>query len=58
MDSFERFSEYKLPNIKHFYISLKNKHISEKDYLHAVKTWNNFEMKNIVDYHDLYLKTD
>ena len=43
---------------KHFYKSLKNKHTSEKDYLHTVKVWNNFEMKNISDYHDLYLKTD
>ena len=43
---------------KHFYKSLKKKHISEKDYLHTVKVWNNFEMKNISDYHDLYLKTD
>ena len=57
-DSFERFSEDKLPDKKHFYKSLANKHISEKDYLHAVKIWNNFEMKNIGDYHDLYLKTD
>ena len=43
---------------KHFYKPLKNKHTSEKDYLHTVKVWNNFEMKNISDYHDLYLKTD
>ena len=58
IDSFERFSEDKLPDKKHFYKSLKNKHISEKDYLHAVKIWNNFEMKNMGDYHVLYLKTD
>ena len=58
MDSFEIFSEDKLPDKKHFYKSLKNKHISEKDYLHAVRIWNKFEMKNIGDYHDLYLKTD
>ena len=42
-DSFERFSEDKLPEKKHFYKSLKNKHITEKDYLHAVKIWNNFK---------------
>ena len=56
MESFERFSEDKLPDKKHFHKSLKNKHISEKYYLHAVKIWNNFEMKNMGDYHDLYLK--
>ena len=45
MDSFERFSEDKLPDKKHFYKFLRNKHISEKGYLHAVKIWNNSEMK-------------
>ena len=29
IDSFERFSEDKLPDKKHFYKSLKNKHIRE-----------------------------
>ena len=58
MDIFERFSEDKLPDRKPFYKSLKNKFYSEKDYLHAVKTWNNFEMKSMGYYHDLYLKTD
>ena len=33
--------------------SLKNKAISEKDYLQAVKIWNNFKMKDMGDYHDL-----
>ena len=58
MDSFERFFEDELPDKNHFHKSLKNKHFSEKDYFHAVKIWNNFEMKNMVDYHDLYLKID
>ena len=58
MDIFERFSEDKLPDKKPFYKSLKNKLYSEKDYLQAVKTWNNFEMKSMGYYHDLYLKTD
>ena len=39
MDSFERFSEGRLSDKKHFYKSLENKHISEKDYLHAIKIW-------------------
>ena len=56
MDSFERFSEDKLPNKKHFYKSLKNKHISEKVYLHAIQIWNNFKMKNMGDYDDLLCK--
>ena len=58
MDSFERFFENKLPYKKHSSKSLNNKHMKEKDYLHAVKIWNNLEMINMGDYHDLYLKTD
>ena len=33
-------------------------HISVKDYLTCEKTWNKFEMKNMDDYHDHYLKKD
>ena len=53
---FEKFSEDKLPDKKHFYKSLKNKHIKQKDYLHAVKIQNKFKMKNMGDCHDLYIK--
>ena len=35
-----------------------NRHISEKDYLHAVKVWNACGMKNMGDYHSNYLRTD
>ena len=37
MDSFKRLSEDKLPDKNRFYRSLKNTHISKKDYLNAVK---------------------
>ena len=32
--------------------------ISEKYYQHACKVWNEFGLKNMGDYHDLYLETD
>ena len=32
--------------------------ISEKDHQHACKVWNEFGLKNMGDYHDLYLETD
>ena len=32
--------------------------ISEKDYSHGCKVWNEFGLKNRGDYHDLYLETD
>ena len=33
-----------------------NGHISNKDYLTCNKIWNEFNMKNMGDYHDHYLK--
>ena len=32
--------------------------ISAKDYQHTCKVWNEFGLKNMGDYHDLYLETD
>ena len=69
MNSFKRFSEEKLPDKVCFYISVKdgttgdnseklNDHINDKDYLTCKKIWDEFNMKNMVDYHDQYLKKD
>ena len=57
MDSFKKFSENKLPNRCTFFSFLKDKCISEKDYLKADNIWNVFKMNTMGDYHDLYLKT-
>ena len=58
MNSFEKFSENELFDRFKFFSSVKNKHISEKKYLHAADVWNAFKMSTMGDYHDLYLKTD
>ena len=69
MDSFKRFNEEKLPDKKYFYSSIKDGkigddgkisdgHIDVNDYLTCKKTWDKFEMKNMGDYHDHYLKKD
>ena len=58
MDSFKNFSENKLPDRPEFYNSLKDECINEKDYLASINLWNEFKMKSLGDYHDLYLKTD
>ena len=47
-----------LPDKCKFYSPLKDKCVSEKDYLHVINVWNAFEMKTMGDYHDHYLKTD
>ena len=58
MDSFKKLSVDKLPDKSKFFSYLKDGCISEKDYQRANNVWNEFKMKTIGDYHDLYLKTD
>ena len=69
MNSFERFNEEKLSARKYFFSSTKkgkidengkisDGHISIKDYLVCEKIWNKFDMKNMGDYHDHYLRKD
>ena len=58
MDSFDKFNDCQLPIKKRFYSTLKGAGINDEDYERAKKVWNAFDMKNMVNYHDLYLKTD
>lgn len=58
MNSFDRFKETKLPNKKHFYNDFTEEHISDGDYTHAKNVWNTFNIKNMGEYHDLYMKSD
>ena len=58
MNSFKKFSKEKLPTKRCFYDSLKDRHISDKDYLTCNKIWNKLCMKNMGDVHDHYLKKD
>ena len=58
MDSFRRFSEKSLPRIEDFYSILNDTNISESDYSHAKRVWSAFQIKDLGDYHDLYLRTD
>ena len=58
MDDFEKFKKQSLPKKTSFFSRLKQEKISEEDFLHAQKVWKEFELKNMGDFHDLYLKTD
>ena len=58
MDSWDRLEEKRLPSKDEFYSKLNMSGISEKDHQHACKVWNEFDLKNMGDYRDLYLETD
>ena len=58
MNDWEKFEENCLPPIKAFYSKLNLLKISECNYNHAQRVWREFGIKNLGDYHDLYLKTD
>ena len=57
INSFKNFNETELPSKNKFFSSLKNEDISEKDYAKAENIWDTFNIKNLGEYHDLYLKT-
>ena len=70
MNGFKRFSKKKLPDKKCFYRSLKDGttggdsgkkligHISDEEYKRCIKIWNKFNMENMGNYHDHYVKKD
>ena len=58
MDNWEKFDETTLPPKEAFYSNLNLEDISDEDYAHAQKVWDVFEIKNRVEYHDLYVQSD
>ena len=58
MDSWEKFDETTLPPKEAFYSNLNLEDISDEDYTHAQKVWDVFEIKNLGEYHDLYVQSD
>ena len=58
MDSSERFNENTIPPKEAFYSKLNLENITDKDYEHVKKVWETFEIKNLGEYHDLYVQCD
>ena len=58
IDSWERFNETMLLNKKAFYRKLYLEDITDEDYTHAQKVFEEFELKNLGEYHDLYVQSD
>ena len=58
MHSWERFNETALPNKKAFYSELYLEDITNKDYTHAQKEFEEFKLKNLGDYRNLSVQSD
>ena len=58
MDSWEKFDENTLPLKKDFYSNLNLEDISDKDYTHTQEVWDVFKIKNLGEYHGLYVQSD
>ena len=58
MDSWNRFNETRLPSKDKFYSNLYMSGVGDSEYEHARNVWREFRIRNMGEYHDLYLKTD
>ena len=53
MDRWEKFNETLLPNKEYF----NKEDITDEDYAHGQKVWNTFNIKNLGEYHNLYVQS-
>ena len=58
MDNWERFNGTSLPNKESFYSNLNMENIDNIDYRHGNNVFNEFELNNFGEYHDLYVQSD
>ena len=58
MDNWERFNEMSLPSKESFYSKLNMKNIDDIDYRHGNNVFKRFKLKNLGEYHDLYVQSD
>ena len=58
MDSWDKFKETSLSSIEKFYSNLNMSGVSDGDYEHACRVWQEFGIQNMAEYHNLYLGTD
>ena len=57
MDNWERFDET-LPNKESFYSNLNMENINDIDYRHGNNLFKKCKVKNLGEYHDLYVQSD
>ena len=58
MDNWKTFDETSLHNKEPFYSNLNMENIDDIDYRHANNVFKRFKLKNLGEYHDLYVQSD
>ena len=58
ISTYDKLNETKLPPQNAFYSQLYKKKCSNEDYQQAKKVWSTFQCESILDYHNIYLKSD
>ena len=58
MSSWDKFTETELPPKEAFYSNLNMSNISDDDYQHTQNVWKASSIRDLGEYHNLYLKTD
>ena len=56
MDEWEKFNKTSLPEKEDFYSHLNIEDITDADYKHAKRVCKDFKLKNLGEYHDLYVQ--
>jgi hypothetical protein len=58
IDNYDKFNQTEIPKREDFFSDLTNETISQENYNHACKVWSTFNIKNLREYMELYLKCD
>ena len=58
MDDWKKFNETTLPEKEEFHSNLNMEDVKDAIYIHTKRIWKYFEIKNLGEYHDLYLKSN
>ena len=58
MYDWENFNEAILPEKEEFYSNLNIEDITDSDYMHPKRVCKDFEIRNLGEYYNLYLKSD
>ena len=58
IDDWEKFNETSLPKKEDFYSHLNVEDITNADYAQAKRVCKDFQIKNLGEYHDLFVRSD